>query len=483
MIPQIAYYATLGLIIWICVRDTKRRDGVSGATWLVVMWFIIFGSRPMSSWLQGGQLTQVTVAGYMDGSPVDAILYQALILAGAVVLARRNVQWSAFITRNRWMFVFFFYCMISAAWSDFPFVAFKRWVKDFGNVILLGVLLTEEKPIEAIKAAFVRCAAILVPLSFVLVRYYPEIGRTYGGYNGNDLMYVGVAAHKNTLGALLLVSAGALIWDLTSRTGLDAKADRLFRWARLLVLVQAIYLLRMANSATSLLCTVLFVGIYFATRWAFVQRRLLPRVELYAIVSATLWFTLDSALGLSEMVIVGGLGRDMNLTTRTEAWDLLLSAGVNPLVGAGFKSFWAGERLVEVWKVLPGIIQSHNGYVEAYLNGGVFGVVFLGIMLLTGFGRLKRELVRGSEYARVRFTFWVITLFYNFSEAAFSQLSLIWCVTLLVVAETPLPITSEQTATADDAKARHLAVPVPHRFVLQRPGARTSSQVIAYDQR
>jgi O-antigen ligase len=303
-----------------------------------------------------------------------------------------------------------------------------------------------------------------VPLSFVFIRYFPEIGRVFAGYNRNELMYVGVAAHKNTLGALLLVAAAALVWDLTSRTGVDPKADRPFRWARLFVLVQAIWLLRMANSATALLCTVLFVGIYFATRLALVQRRL-PRVELYVAASATLWFTLDSTLGLSELVIVDILGRDMDLTTRTEAWDLLLAADINPLVGAGFKSFWAGERMIELWKVLPNIIQSHNGYVETYLNGGLFGLGLLAVMLLTGFGRLKRELVRGSEFARVRFTFWVIVLFYNFSEAAFNQLSLLWCVTLLVIAETPVPMTSEQTAAA----ARRVAVPVPHRFVLQRP--------------
>jgi exopolysaccharide production protein ExoQ len=469
LIPLIAYYTTLGLIIWLCVRDVKRRDGVSGATWLVVMWFLIFASRPVSSWLQGGRLSQQSADGYLDGSPMDAVIFFGLIVAGAAVLVRRSVQWSALISRNRWMFVFFFYCMVSVVWSDYPFVAFKRWFKDFGNVILLAVLLTEEKPVEAIKAVFVRCGIILVPLSFVLIRYYPEIGRIYTGWNRNDLMYVGVAAHKNTLGALLLVSAAALIWDLTSRTNPELRADRLFRRGRMLVLAMSIWLLLITDSATSLLCTLIFTGIYFGTKIKFLKRRL-PRVELYAIAIGTLWFTLDSTLGLSELVIVNFLGRDMELTTRTEAWDLVLSAGINPLLGAGFKSFWAGERMVELWKVLPHIVQSHNGYVETYLNGGLLGVIFLAIMLLTGFARVKRDLVQGSEFARIRFTFWVITLFYNFSEAAFNQLSLLWCVTLLVVAETPVPMTSEQTVDSPAAAAaRRPGPPVPHRFVLRPP--------------
>ena len=124
------------------------------------------------------------------------------------------------------------------------------------------------------------------------------------------------------------------------------------------------------------------------------------------------------------------------------------------MFGAGFKSFWSGERMERLWESLPGIVQAHSGYVELYLNGGLVGLAFLTILLLTGFSRIKQRLMAGDDYARVQLTFWVITLVYNFSEASFNQLSLLWIVTLLIVAERPIAA----SAAARDVAA--VAAPV-----------------------
>jgi len=449
--PQLALFAAYGLIAWLLRRDVKRRPGVSHAVWIVAMWFAIFASRPFSSWFQGQQAQ--TAESYLEGSPLDAAMFFGLILAGAAVLARRSIRFGSIVSANRWLFLFFAYCAISVVWSDYPFVAFKRWFKDFGNVIMVLVLLTEPAPIEAIKAAFVRCASVLVPLSFAFVRYIPELGRTYTGWNRNDLMYVGVATHKNTLGALLLISCLFLFWDLTTRPAIAKTwAWLMDRGDAIILFLMAFWLLLIADSATSLLCTFLSIGIYVATGLPLVKRRL-GKVELYAIVGGVLWYTLDSTLGIAEM-IVGSLGRDMTLTSRTGAWDIVLASDINPLVGAGFKSFWAGERMVKLWMVLPHIVQAHNGYVETYLNGGIIGVTLLVAMLIAGFYTIKKHLVTGDDFSRIRLALWVIALVYNFSEAAFNQLSLLWCVTLLVIVEGPVQVRAAAIAAPAVAAAR-----------------------------
>jgi exopolysaccharide production protein ExoQ len=449
--PQLALLGTYGLIGWLLRRDVKRRTGVSHAVWIVAAWFAIFASRPFSSWFQGQQAQ--TAESYLEGSPLDAMMFFGLILAGAAVLARRSLRFGSILSANRWLFLFFGYCAISVVWSDYPFVAFKRWFKDFGNIIMVLVLLTEEMPVEAIKAAFIRCASVLVPLSFVFVRYMPELGRTYTGWNKNDLMYIGVATHKNTLGALLLISCVFLFWDMTTRPAVQKKwAWLMDRGDTIIVFLMAFWLLLIADSATSILCTVLSIGIFVATGLPLVKRRL-GKVEVYAIVGGTLWYTLDSTLGLSEMV-VGSLGRDMTLTSRTGAWDIVLASDINPLVGAGFKSFWAGERMVKLWIVLPHIVQAHNGYVETYLNGGIIGVTLLVVMLIVGFYKIKKHLVTGDDFSRMRLALWVIALFYNFSEAAFNQLSLLWCVTLLVIVEGPARLQAATAAAAAVVPAR-----------------------------
>ena len=431
---QLPLVLTAALIVALFLRDVLRRSGVSAASWLVLAWAVIFASRPVSAWFDSGT-SMSSVEDYLDGSPIDRAVYLTLITLGYVVLFRRRTAVKQLLRRNRTLLVFYGFWLASVLWSDFPFVAFKRLFKDFGAVVMVGVLLTEREPVEAIKAVFVRAAYLLVPMSFLFVRFIPEIGRAYTGYNRDELMYVGVATHKNTLGALLLVSSIFLVWDFATR-----RRDALRRAALtgisldgLLVLAMCAYLLRIANSATAMLCTVIGVTLFLGTGLPAVRRRM-RYVELYVIAGAALWFSLDYVFHLNEL-IVASVGRDMTLTTRTDAWQLFMVLDINPFFGAGFKSFWAGERMATIWRDFPGIVQAHNGYIETYLEGGIAGLICLGALLVSGLRSIKRQILTGDSYARVRWTFLVITLFYNFSEAAFTQLSLLWIVTLLVVTD------------------------------------------------
>ena len=57
----------------------------------------------------------------------------------------------------------------------------------------------------------------------------------------------------------------------------------------------------------------------------------------------------------------------MTLTGRTAIWDSVLQKVSNPLFGAGFESFWLGDRLKSMWAEFyfkPN--QAHNGYIEVY---------------------------------------------------------------------------------------------------------------------
>lgn len=431
MPQQAALLLCIGLIAWLLVRDVTRRPGVSWASWLVVIWAVIVSSRPVSAWLQSG--ATMTPDGYLEGSPADRAVFTALILAGYFILLRR-ITLAEMVRQNGWVFAFYAYCLVSVMWSDYPFVAFKRWFKDFGSVVMVFVLLTERDPVDAIKAVIVRCAYVLVPLSALFIRYYPELGRFYFGWNQNEMMYVGVATHKNTLGALLLVSSIFLVWDLLGRRNVDAhKALRLGRVDSLIVLLMAAYLLMMANSATALACTVIGIGVFLGTGQGFIKRNL-RFVELYIIGVVAFWFVADNLFGVTELIVLS-LGRDMGLTERTNAWDFLLAQDINAWVGAGFKSFWTGDRMRRVWLEFPGIVQAHNGYVDKYLEGGALGLLFLAGMMFAGFRNIKRHLVDGEDFARVRLTFWIMVLFYNLSEAAFSAMSLLWFVTLVVTIE------------------------------------------------
>jgi exopolysaccharide production protein ExoQ len=123
----------------------------------------------------------------------------------------------------------------------------------------------------------------------------------------------------------------------------------------------------------------------------------------------------------------------MTLTTRTDIWPILLEYQPNPVLGAGFNSFWAGSRMVELASMTGGIIQAHNGYLEIYLNGGAIGVGLLVILLVWAYARTKKELVLGTPASSIAFVFLFVAIVYNFSEASFNKQSLLWIVTIFAV--------------------------------------------------
>src|SRR5205085_811256 len=100
----------------------------------------------------------------------------------------------------------------SIVWTPYPFVAFKRWFKEFGQVLVILVILTEADPGAAFKMLCVRCAIVLFPLSVVLNKYYPAYGRSFSV--GGSQMVTGVMTQKNSLGEICAIYGLVLLWDI-----------------------------------------------------------------------------------------------------------------------------------------------------------------------------------------------------------------------------------------------------------------------------
>jgi exopolysaccharide production protein ExoQ len=143
---------------------------------------------------------------------------------------------------------------------------------------------------------------------------------------------------------------------------------------------------------------------------------------------------LDSTLDL-KAAFVERLGRDMTFTTRTDIWASLIGQAANPLLGAGFNTFWSGSRLVELTASLGGIVQAHNGYLETYLNGGLVGCGLLFALLASSYYRIRQAFVLGAPLANIRLVLLLVAVIYNWSEASFNKLGLLWFVTLVALVE------------------------------------------------
>jgi exopolysaccharide production protein ExoQ len=433
MMGPLILFALTGCLLWLFYRDGKERASVSPAVWIVVVWAVIYGSRPVMDWFSGGAVRgPIPTSTADEGNLTEALISLALIIAGVVVLLRRGVRLSVVIRDNVWLFVFYLFWLMSLFWSDYPFITFKRLFKDLGNVVMVLVVLTEMDSDEAIKAVCARVAYLLIPLSVLLIRYYPDLGRVYSGYNLSEVMWVGVATHKNTLGALALVGVLFLLWDLLDRQrkywGTAKKGTFI---ARILVLLMGWYLLVIANSMTSLLCALLGSALLIALRTPSIRQR--PgRLEAYGIGAGVILLVLDSLFNVKGGLLLS-VGRDETLTTRTDIWPILMSFQDSPLLGAGFNTFWAGQRLLLLFEKVGGIIQAHNGYLETYLNGGLIGVGLLLVLLLSAYMRIRKQLIIGIPEGSIRFVVLLLAIIYNNSEASFNKVGLLWLLTLFAI--------------------------------------------------
>jgi len=420
-------------------RDRTTRT--AGALWLPVIWLALAASRSVAQWMEvfglGGGISFTAEGQYLEGSPFDRAVYLALTVCGLVVLLARRRRLGIVLRANVPILLFFFYCAVSIFWSDFPDVAFKRWIKALGDLVMVLVVLTDLDPVAAFKRLFSRVGLLLLPLSVLLIKYYPEWGRSYHPDVGFwSATYTGVTTSKNLLGMTTLVFGLAFWWLFLQ--ALQRRKDRRRR-ALLLVygasLVMVIWLFRMAQSATALACFVLGAGLI---AFAGLSKRGRRPAMLHLLVLGALVIPLFALFGPYGGGLLGMLGRDATLTGRTDIWRLALDMRGNALVGRGFDSFWLGWRLLKVQNVYRFQLQeAHNGYLEIYLNLGWIGIVLLAGLVITGYRNVLRAFRRKSEIASLMLAFFVVAMIYNLTEAGFRTQNPMWIVFLVATLAIP----------------------------------------------
>jgi O-antigen ligase len=184
-------------------------------------------------------------------------------------------------------------------------------------------------------------------------------------------------------------------------------------------------------------------------------------------VAAVLVFGIaESTFGVYEDVLKM-LGRNPTLTDRTEVWQDVLELADDPVLGAGFESFWLGERLEKLWnKWFWQPTQAHNGYLETYINLGGVGLLLLIALSVATFKKIQRMLLWDFEFGRMRMGFFVAILLYNFTEAAFKGVSLVWLVWHIVALDYPRRL----TATHGPGSIEDLESAMPEPDPLSRVG-------------
>lgn len=433
MPPSLALLLWFVLLLLLLRYDPAKDPATSAALWVPLTWALIVASRLPSQWF-GTNVGSMAQA-YQEGNPLDRSIFFVLILLAMGILMARSFGWGTFILRNLPLMAFLCFALLSVFWSDFPFVSLKRWFRDLGTYLMILVVLSDPRPLEGVRTVLRRLAYLLIPLSIVLIKYYPQIGKGYGTWTGTAV-FVGVTTNKNTLGVLCLVGGIFFFWDTVTRWA--SRKER--RTRRILVvncifLVMTLWLMKLAHSATSSVCFLIGCLVIAAAHSNTFKRRpgfLKALIPICSVLYVILAFGFDINGQLAAAV-----GRDPTLTDRTFIWKLLLSMNTNPLIGTGYEGFWMGSRLE--WfsqKYGANLNEAHNGYLEVYLNLGLIGLCLLGGLLIAGYRTVSKKLKPFSNLASLSLALWTVTIFYNVTEAAFKY-HLIWMVFLAGVMNVP----------------------------------------------
>jgi exopolysaccharide production protein ExoQ len=424
-------------------RDVKLRT--SAALWIPVVWLAIACSRPVSSWFSTGS-SGITVDQFvdrvMDGSPTDRLVFTCLLAAGIVVLLGRARQVGNILRANRLILFCFLYFAVSLIWSDYPDVAFKRWAKLVGDFVMVLIVLTDRQPLEAIQRLLARLAFVLIPLSILFIKYYPQLGTAYSQWTGGAI-YTGVTTNKNTLGVICLCLGLGASWRILTIYGDRGVPGRFRRLiAQGVILAMMLYLFRLMDSMTSLASFLMALCLLLATRSRLAVER--PAV-IHLLVASMLAVSVSVAfLGVSPNTL-RAMGRNPTLTDRTMLWGNLLGLVQNSWFGTGFESFWLGPRLGEMWRLSGFVVnEAHNGYLEVFLNLGWMGVALLATVIVTGYRKVFGAWRTNGLKADLSLTYFFVGLVYNFTEAAFFKIQApAWIFFLLAI--TSVPVISSST--------------------------------------
>jgi exopolysaccharide production protein ExoQ len=311
--------------------------------------------------------------------------------AGVAILALRVIrapQWRAL----PWTALAFTgWAGASVAWSRWPETTALTWALLAATTLVgiaLAAMLTWRQLVSALawalaavmafSVAFEAWAALIVGgpvgIEFAAVDAHTERSDIWTSaqlFTGGRLD--GIVGNANLLAMLALLAVVVVSIRLA--------VERHQRGIFIAVLAVSAYLLVRTESATAFIATAVLALALVILLAARIARTTAGRLRVY-VAAATLAAIAAGLAWLMRRGILSFLGRDGDLTDRTEIWDLVFSRGAaQPVVGNGFATPWIPwDPAFSDWIVMPRglhIIQAHSVWVDVWFQLGVVGVVVL----------------------------------------------------------------------------------------------------------
>jgi exopolysaccharide production protein ExoQ len=429
MPPTLALILCIIFVLCLLWLERKHIPDVSFALWIPTLWTLISASRPVGRWFYSPDLL-VAIGGDEAGSPIDRMVLSILILLALYIIARRKINWPLIIKDNFVLAIIYVFILCSALWADLPLIALKRSFRLSCGLLMGMIILSENRPFQALECILRRCAYVLIPFSIVLIKYYPDLGVEYNRWTGG-LMWTGVTMQKNALGMLSVLSIFLIIWSNSFKwqRGELFKVKSVF-FADALIAIAAVYLLSAPGgsySATSIvaLAVAIFILLLFyrAKNFAIWTG---AHLKTMIIAMMLMYFTLNETI---LPIVTSLLGRSETLTGRHDIWRAVLdAASQKPLLGHGYGGFWGLDDNVITLKY--GVKQAHSGYLGVYLELGIVGVGLILTFIFALCNKVRRGLTHAFKQGIFGICFLILLLLYNYSESAFFQTGYLWTITM-----------------------------------------------------
>jgi len=429
MPKQIALTLCLVFIFWLLRLERKENPDVSSALWVPTLWLLLVAGKPLAVW------TGVGGASMEEGSGLDRNFIILLLVIGVIILGRRQFDWIRAVTEHRRLFILIGFMLISVVWSDMPFTSLKRWVREaLAAVIMAFIVSTEQNPKYAVRSVLMRLIYVHIPLSLLLIKYYPYLGVEYHRWSG-ELMWIGVSTQKNGLASLGLFSIFLLTWKLvTRRWEKKAPAVRYQTYVEISLLTLSVWLFMGPDhtptySATSTMALGIGLCLFLALAWANKRKvRVAPGFMAIIVGAIVVYGTITPLAGkLMFYNPSSAFGRSDTLTGRTEIWARITPIAMrSPIVGHGFGGFWNDAMREEIRES-----HSHNGYLEVILEIGFLGLLLWGAYMLYLGRRAASVMAADADWGILFCCLLVMGLVHNIAEATMQSLSGTFQATLL----------------------------------------------------
>ncbi|HSF73339.1 MAG TPA: O-antigen ligase family protein [Microcoleus sp.] len=241
--------------------------------------------------------------------------------------------------------------------------------------------------------------------------------------------FVGLTQSKNSLGGVLALCTA--FWYLHYFQGAKTHKER---WIALGMMFFSFYLVRANKSGSALVITIILImavsSLNFLKKlsfqWAFTA------IICFLVVSIIMTvFVVDNL----EDIIVGGLGKDLTLTGRTEFWPQLMAAvNQRPWFGYGYDGFFQQDKL---GAGTPAYFiyttngfqpkNPHNGAIGLLLAFGWPGLILMMTSLVLNLAYAVRYLSRSTlEEAGIPICFLVSIIISNITEGYIIEIANPW---------------------------------------------------------